>query len=214
MIIYIAGPYTGRTYEAIHAHIYQAREVAKKVWQAGHIALCPHMNTAHFEQDCSLPESVYLEGDLQLLARCDALVLTPDWELSRGATAERAYAEARGIPIFVYPDIPPANPVETRNPAQCQGFIDTVMGMYRTHLRKNADYSPNNILGVGELGLMTRVWDKVARLMNLMGFKFEITTLHFDKPEQPKCEPVADAILDLSVYAVIWQLYRQGKWGK
>lgn len=74
--------------------------------------------------------------------------------------------------------------------------------------------SPANILGPGELGLMTRTWDKVSRLMNLMGFRIEISASSFTMPEKPKCESIDDSVMDMTVYGIIWQLYRKGAWGK
>jgi len=61
---------------------------------------------------------------------------------------------------------------------------------------------------------MTRVWDKVSRLMNLMGFKIEISSSVYTAPQAPKNESIEDNLLDLSVYSIIWQLYRAGTWGK
>ena len=85
---------------------------------------------------------------------------------------------------------------------------------YRIHLAKNADYSPINILGTGEIGLATRVWDKVARLVNLIGFNITISKSEYDKPKAAKNESFEDNLIDLSVYSIIWQLYRKGIWGK
>ena len=106
------------------------------------------------------------------------------------------------------------HPTEIARPEQVEAFREIIEKMYVTHLEKNFDYSPANILGTGEPGLMTRVWDKVARLMNLMGFKIEIASSRYEQPCQPKNESIDDTILDLAVYAIIWQIYRQGKWGK
>lgn len=37
---------------------------------------------------------------LELLRRCDVMILCPGWELSAGCRAERNYAEGHGIPIL------------------------------------------------------------------------------------------------------------------
>lgn len=74
--------------------------------------------------------------------------------------------------------------------------------------------SPANILGTGEVGLITRIWDKVARLMNLSGFDLRVETSVYKQPKAPKNESVEDTLLDLSVYALIGLLLRWGKWGK
>lgn len=106
------------------------------------------------------------------------------------------------------------HPTIAQRPSQAMGFLNTVMDMYKVHLDKNADYSPANILGTGEIGLMTRIWDKVARLMNLNGFHIDVNLKEFSKPLNPKNESLDDSLMDLAVYAVIWMLYRRGVWGK
>lgn len=178
------------------------------------MALCPHLNTAHFDADSKLPDDVWLNGDLVMLARCDALVTVPGWQSSAGATDEVYLATDTGIEIWHYPELPPLHPVEQTRPEQIKGFIDTLMRMYRLHLSKNSDYSPANILGTGEVGLMTRLWDKMARLMNLTGFQIEVQRSEYQQPKDPKHESVDDSLIDLANYAVIGILLRLGVWGR
>lgn len=64
----------------------------------GAVALCPHLNTAHFQD--AAPDNVWLEGDLELLKRCDAVIMTSDWYRSSGARAEKQFADDRKIPVF------------------------------------------------------------------------------------------------------------------
>jgi nucleoside 2-deoxyribosyltransferase len=97
-VIYIAGPYRGPHAWAIEEHIRAAERLALDVWRMGAVALCPHTNTRFFHGVA--PDAVWLAGDLELLRRCDALLLTADWEASAGARAERAYAERQGVPVF------------------------------------------------------------------------------------------------------------------
>lgn len=208
MILYLAGPYSGD----INQNIATARAVAISVWEAGHVAICPHLNNAHFEQDCSLSYDQYIQGDLKIILRCDGVLMLPDWERSVGARQERLYAISLDIPV--YTEIPPLNPVECSRPYQAEAFIAIVMKMYRAHLAKNMDYSSANILGTGSIGLVTRIWDKVARLMNLAGFHITISNSYFDKPQEPKNESIDDSILDLATYGIIYQIYRSNKWGK
>jgi hypothetical protein len=210
MLIYIAGPYRGD----VDRSIQQAREIAIAVWEAGHVAICPHLNTAHFEQDCDVSDAIYLIRDLQILARCDACVFTPDWERSEGARMEREFCQEHGIPEYTWPSMPALHPTEIDRPDQVEAFMDVLMRMYRVHLDKNADYSPANILGTGEIGLVTRLWDKVARLMNLSGFRIEISHARFTTPQAPKNESIDDTLIDLANYGVIGFLLRKGVWGK
>lgn len=63
--------------------------------------------------------------------------------------------------------------------------------------KKQADYGHENILAFGELGILVRVSDKMARLRNLQG-KEGIT------------EPRLDAWRDLAGYAIIALMLDRG----
>jgi hypothetical protein len=102
MIIYISGKYSGD----IDNNIALARRVAIEVWERGHVALCPHLNTANFEKDCKLEYDDYIKGDLLLIEGCQAILMLPGWEESQGAQIELEYAEKLGLPVYYYPDIP------------------------------------------------------------------------------------------------------------
>ena len=94
-VIYIAGPFRGPSHWDIAQNIRRAEALALQVWRLGHVALCPHANTGHFQD--AAPDEVWLQGDLELLRRCDAVLLTPDWLRSAGARAEFRFAESLGI---------------------------------------------------------------------------------------------------------------------
>jgi hypothetical protein len=104
---------------------------------------------------------------------------------------------------------------ELKSPIQCKAFREIIGKMYRVHLRKNADYSPANILLTGETGLVTRLWDKTARLLNLTGFKFKYLMCEgIDPPRKPNNESIDDTYQDMAVYAVIGMLLRKNQWGR
>ncbi len=103
--------------------------------------------------------------------------------------------------------------VETdKYPEQTAAFEDIIQNMLDTYKMKMEDYSPWNMRGTGELGAITRLWDKTARLMNLMGF--DIGTGKFSALKDPKNESIDDTLLDLANYAIITMILRKGKWGK
>lgn len=97
-VVYVAGPYRGANNWEIAQNINRAEALALQVWQMGAAALCPHANTAHYQG--AAPDEVWLEGDLAMLAKCDAVLMTPDWERSSGATAELKFAMERHIPVL------------------------------------------------------------------------------------------------------------------
>ena len=99
-LIYISGKYTDKNYTEISKNILKARELAVKVWDKGHVALCPHLNTYHFEIDCEASYEQYIEGDLLLVKKCDGMLMLDNWKESKGAKIEKNYAEILGIPVY------------------------------------------------------------------------------------------------------------------
>lgn len=104
-LVYVAGPYTGSTHDSrsfaeINSNIMRARMWSVEVWRAGAVALCPHLNTYHFELDAGLPAEAYYQGDLIMLAKCDAMFVIPNSERSRGVALERDFCIEHGIPVF------------------------------------------------------------------------------------------------------------------
>jgi len=97
-VIYIAGPYRGPTNWAIEQNIRRAEELALEVWKLGHAAICPHANTRFFQGE--LPDENWLDGDLEIMRRCDAVLLTEDWEKSFGAREEFIHAIEIGVRVF------------------------------------------------------------------------------------------------------------------
>jgi len=101
-LVYVAGPFRARPDPSNQweqwENIRRAATLALEVWRSGASCICPHMNTAFFEG--AAEARVWLDGDLEQLKRCDAVIMTPDWERSIGAKAEHATAIERGIPVF------------------------------------------------------------------------------------------------------------------
>lgn len=99
-IIYVSGKYTDSSKDKIERHIAKAREESIKIWEAGGIALCPHLNTMHFEEDCKCTYNDYLEGDIRLLEGCDGIYMVEGWKDSEGAKIELKEAKKLGMYVF------------------------------------------------------------------------------------------------------------------
>lgn len=97
-VVYIAGKYRAPTPWGVEQNIQAAEAVAAKVIQAGHMPLTPHKNTAHMEGLAD--DAFFLAGTMELLRRCDAVVMVPGWERSVGARAEVVEANHLGLPVF------------------------------------------------------------------------------------------------------------------
>lgn len=104
-LIYLAGPYHGKThdehsYNEIEANIRRAEAVAICLWDKGYGVFCPHLNTAHFEVKSSAPPELYLEADLRMLEACDGILMLPWWCDSEGAKRELARAKELELPAY------------------------------------------------------------------------------------------------------------------
>lgn len=97
-VIYIAGPYRAKHSWQIHQHIHRSWEMALNIWSHGHIPLSPHLIGMHMDGIAS--EEVFIEGTMELMRRCDAIVLLRGYEESSGSLGEIAEANRLGIPIF------------------------------------------------------------------------------------------------------------------
>lgn len=97
-VIYVAGPYRADSEWQVVQNIRRAEEAAMKLWRAGWVVICPHKNTAFFGG--YLLEEVILQGDLELLRRCDAIFMVEGWESSLGAKRECGFAVDHDIPVI------------------------------------------------------------------------------------------------------------------
>lgn len=97
-LVYVAGAYRSPTENGVLMNILAAREAAVRLWQAGFAVICPHMNSAFMGG--TVPDTAFLEGDLTILRRCDAVYMLPGWAKSTGACGEHDDAVNHGIPVF------------------------------------------------------------------------------------------------------------------
>lgn len=105
-VIYVAGPFRSVNADGtmnawgIQQHVMRAMAMGLEVWKRGHAALVPHANTMFFQHADGCADDVWLEGDLELLRRCDAVLMVPGWEQSSGARAEKVFAEDHALPVL------------------------------------------------------------------------------------------------------------------
>ena len=97
-VTYVAGPYRAEHAWQIDLNIDKAKLFAMSIWSAGHVALCPHLNSPHFDGLASA--EAFIEGTLELMRRCDAVFVLPSSEDSEGTQGEIQEAKRLGIPLF------------------------------------------------------------------------------------------------------------------
>lgn len=98
MIVFVSGPYRARTIFGRALNIYRAWKASKQFWCAGHVPIVPHCNSAF--QDGTADDAVFLKGDLEILRRCDAIYLLPNWKKSQGAKEEYRVAKELGLVVM------------------------------------------------------------------------------------------------------------------
>ena len=100
-LIYIAGRYRDSRGEYyVRCNIREAERCALFVWQFGGVAICPHKNTAGLGGAYNIPDEVWLNGDMEIMSRCDAVWAIPGWDTSEGAMNEVKNAKVWGLPVL------------------------------------------------------------------------------------------------------------------
>lgn len=102
-LVYVAGPYAATALRTRDAHIRCARAAAELILAAGGYPVTPHLLTGGMEDIPGMPQrpdAYYYDATLELMRRCDAVVMIPGWRESRGATAEHAEAQRLGLPVY------------------------------------------------------------------------------------------------------------------
>ncbi|MBU3957556.1 MAG: DUF4406 domain-containing protein [Nanoarchaeota archaeon] len=105
ILLYVAGAYSGNVKENIE----KAEAVSINLIRNGFHVITPHKNTAGYEKyegDGKIKYETWLEMDLNLLSRCDALFVMANSDGSNGVKKEIEFALKRGMPIIYEKDHP------------------------------------------------------------------------------------------------------------
>ena len=100
-LIYLASPYAHPSAEVREARLEAARYVCGRMVDRGRIVMSPLVYLGELAGKGVHPPQGWYAFDLQLLARCDELVVLqlPGWEDSKGVLVEIAGAQTKGMPV-------------------------------------------------------------------------------------------------------------------
>lgn len=99
-LVYVAGPFTAPTAWEIEQNVRKAEEVAFFVQGLGAMPVTPHANSRFFF-GTNTPRFWY-EGTMELLKRCDGIIMGQRWKSSKGSVEEYNYAQSVSMPTFRY----------------------------------------------------------------------------------------------------------------
>lgn len=97
-IVYIAGKFRAPTGWGVEQNVRAAENVGMEVAKLGAMPLIPHANSRFFHGTGD--EQFWVAGTLELLRRCDAVMVVSNWKDSVGARGEVMEARERNIPVF------------------------------------------------------------------------------------------------------------------
>lgn len=104
MIVFVSGPYRGTSkYYLINRlqrlrNILRAYRVSKELWSLGMIVFTPHLNSVWM--DGCVHDDFFLNGCLEILLKCDCVLMLDGWDQSVGAKEELRTALTRNIPVY------------------------------------------------------------------------------------------------------------------
>lgn len=133
-LIYVAGPYTAPTHYQVTQNIRAAEEVAVELWRRGFAVICPHKNTAMLDGAVEDGEK-WLQGGLEMLRRCDAVVVVEGWEGSEGTKREIEEARALGMRVYYWPTTVIPENVEDRTRLRDISVIEGRLSCRNSNMR-------------------------------------------------------------------------------
>ena len=104
-LVYIASPYAHPSAEVREARLEAVRHVCGRMVNEGKIVMSPLVYLGELAYRGIHPPQGWYAFDLQLLARCDELLVLqlPGWEDSKGVLVEIAGAQTKGMPVNLMP---------------------------------------------------------------------------------------------------------------
>lgn len=100
-VVYIAGPFRGENAWEVKRNVHIAESYAHQVAELGYSFICPHSIGASF--DGTMTGEYWLEMTMELLTRCDCVLVVGDYNNSTGTMAEIEKARELNMNIYYSP---------------------------------------------------------------------------------------------------------------
>lgn len=98
-VVYVAGRFSAPDQWRRARNVRAAETLAFAVAEVGAMPLNPLANTHNFFGTLS-EENFWYPGTMELLRRCDAMIIVPGWEGSKGVAMEIEEAKKISMPVF------------------------------------------------------------------------------------------------------------------
>jgi hypothetical protein len=99
-LVYVAGKFTAPLRHEVEKNIAAAEYYGLQLARVCAYPVVPHKNTDHPQYEVLQGYDFYVAGTLALCRACDAILLIPGWEASKGARGEALEMQRLGRPIF------------------------------------------------------------------------------------------------------------------
>lgn len=101
-LYYVAGPFRAKTLNGVQQNIDRARNVAAALAERGLMPVCVHTMEGLAMHDIQQENNgqFWVDGTLEVLRRCDAVVVCGDHRKSAGTMGEIHEAFRRGMPVY------------------------------------------------------------------------------------------------------------------
>ncbi len=96
-VIYLAGPFRGNFFVKRY-NIWRAKQYAKILWKHNVAVICPHTNSGFIDNKES--DKFILPANIDIMLRCDALLLMKKYKKSVGTCNEKTLAILNGLPTY------------------------------------------------------------------------------------------------------------------
>ena len=105
-VIYVSGKFSDDNKARMYENIKLAYKTTTELIKSGFSVVCPHTmgvlpdKDELFIYDSEIDYNTWLDNYVEIMKRCDGVLMLPNWTDSFGARYERDVALMYGIPVF------------------------------------------------------------------------------------------------------------------